>query len=761
MSGPRTCRLVVVLLITLACRTLSAQPAVQYVYDALGRLIAVVDATGDTATYTYDAVGNVLAISRHGSSTVSIITFGPGSGPVGTTVTIQGTGYSVTPAQDTVTFNGTAATVTSATTTQLVVTVPSGATTGTIGVTSPGGSATSGSAFTVGTGTGTPTITSFTPTIGTTNTSVTVSGTNFQTTAANDLLLFNTLGGTHITSATTTSLGAAVPPVAASGHLTVATPTGTAISSGDFFVPPTPYVAGDVASTGRVALGSAIAVPVTTANQIGLVVFDGTAGHRVSLLMVPGPLSTVTLYKPNGALLATGGVGLATALIDPQTLTTTGTYSISVVPSGTGTTTLTPYDVPADLTGPITPAGATVSATLATPGQNAHYTLATPTNPRVSLTIGGGGPTGTVSVANADGSLVTSGGMNIGSTFVEPWAFGTGQTITVDPLGPATGTVTLTAFDVPADLSGTVTPGGAAVTAALTSPGQNALYTVGTPTTGRVSLTYSAGVYGTLSLRDPAGTPLISVNPWTAGFIEPWTFASGQTILVDPFADNTGSTTLTAYNMPPDTTGTVTIGGGVVAVPIATPGQNGTLTFSGTAAQPVLVQVSGNTFGWVTVTLLSTDGTTVLSQLQYYPAGFNLAAVTLPANGTYTIQIDPYGAEVGTLNISVAVPMTPVVLVNGTAAPTVVTVPHGTNVTVFVGGPGSSTDWLVLAPAGSSEGTYLSWQYLNGSQTPPSPGLTSATLTVTMPATPGDYEFRFYASNSWTRLATSTTVTAQ
>jgi hypothetical protein len=46
--------------------------------------------------------------------------------------------------------------------------------------------------------------------------------------------------------------------------------------------------------------------------------------------------------------------------------------------------------------------------------------------------------------------------MNIGTTFVEPWAFGTGQTITVDSLGPATGTVTLTVGDVPADLSGTV-----------------------------------------------------------------------------------------------------------------------------------------------------------------------------------------------------------------------------------------------------------------------------------------------------------------
>jgi hypothetical protein len=237
--------------------------------------------------------------------------------------------------------------MTSATTTQLFVTVPSGATTRTLGVTSPGGSATSAHAFAVGAVTTALTITSFTPTIGTTGTSVTVSGTNFQTTAANDLLLFQhpRVHPHHIGDDNQPRRGGATggrigPPQRGD-------PPGTATSAYDFFVPPTLYVASDVASTGRVALGSAIAVPITTANKIGLVVFEGTAGHRGSLLMVPGPLNTVTMYKPNGALLATSGVGLATALIDPQSLTTTGTYSISVVPSGTGTTTLTPYDVPA------------------------------------------------------------------------------------------------------------------------------------------------------------------------------------------------------------------------------------------------------------------------------------------------------------------------------------------------------------------------------------------------------------------------------
>jgi YD repeat-containing protein len=123
--------------------------AISYFYDELGRLTGASDSQGNTATYTYDAVGNLLSISVNPSSQASVVTFDPVSGHVGASVTISGTGFSSTASQNTVTFNGTTATVTSASSTQLVVTVPTGATTGPIHVTAPGGSATSSSPFTV------------------------------------------------------------------------------------------------------------------------------------------------------------------------------------------------------------------------------------------------------------------------------------------------------------------------------------------------------------------------------------------------------------------------------------------------------------------------------------------------------------------------------------------------------------------------------------------------------------------------------------
>src|SRR5205823_4141799 len=91
----------------------------------------------------------------------TVTSFTPARGPVTTSVTISGTNF--TGASD-VQFNGTSAvtfTVNSAT--SIAATVPSGATSGHISVTTPGGTATSATAFTV---IPAPTITSFTPTSG-------------------------------------------------------------------------------------------------------------------------------------------------------------------------------------------------------------------------------------------------------------------------------------------------------------------------------------------------------------------------------------------------------------------------------------------------------------------------------------------------------------------------------------------------------------------------------------------------------------------
>jgi hypothetical protein len=99
------------------------------------------------------------------------------------------------------------------------------------------------------------------------------------------------------------------------------------------------------------------------------------------------------------------------------------------------------------------------------------------------------------------------------------------------------------------------------------------------------------------------------------------------------------------------------------------------------------------------------------------------------------------------------------VAVNGVESPGPIAAVAGGTVPVdVINGPGNATDWIALATAGSANTSYLDWRYLNGSTAPPSTGAANATLTFGIPVTPGDYEFRLFASNGFTRVATSVVV---
>ena len=123
----------------------------QYFYDELGRLVGVVNGQGDAAVYQYDEVGNLLKIDRFNTTggNVGIFFVTPGSSLVNKPVEIRGFGYTTPASSNTVSFNGTNATVVSGTTSSLLVTVPTGATTGPVIVTNTNGTATSPQAFKV------------------------------------------------------------------------------------------------------------------------------------------------------------------------------------------------------------------------------------------------------------------------------------------------------------------------------------------------------------------------------------------------------------------------------------------------------------------------------------------------------------------------------------------------------------------------------------------------------------------------------------
>lgn len=79
----------------------------------------------------------------------------------------------------------------------------------------------------------------------------------------------------------------------------------------------------------------------------------------------------------------------------------------------------------------------------------------------------------------------------------------------------------------------------------------------------------------------------------------------------------------------------------------------------------------------------------------------------------------------------------------------------GASVTVtLTNGLGGGGDWLALAATSAPNTSYLTYIYLGI-------GTTTRVWTVTMPTTPGTYEFRLFMNNGYTRAATSSTVTVQ
>src|SRR5439155_9660283 len=89
-----------------------------------------------------------------------------------------------------------------------------------------------------------------------------------------------------------------------------------------------------------------------------------------------------------------------------------------------------------------------------------------------------------------------------------------------------------------------------------------------------------------------------------------------------------------------------------------------------------------------------------------------------------------------------------------TVSPTSVA-PGGTVTVAIANGPGNILDWIALYTAGAPDSAYSDWKFLNGLRTAPATGVTSATVTFTMPSTSGSYTFRFFSNNTFTLLASA------
>lgn len=190
-----------------------------------------------TATVPVGAIsGPITVATTNGSVTTSsnfflppnIFAFTPTNGAAGTNVTI--TGINFTNATD-VSFNGVSATFGVVNNTTITSTVPVGAMSGPISVTTPGGTTNS-----AGAGSGyfwvRPMVSGFNPASGVAGISVTITGSSFSNATA---VLFNGVNASF-TPGNNTQLTAIVPTNATTGPISVVAPGGTGVSAGNFFI---------------------------------------------------------------------------------------------------------------------------------------------------------------------------------------------------------------------------------------------------------------------------------------------------------------------------------------------------------------------------------------------------------------------------------------------------------------------------------------------------------------------------------------------
>ncbi|QDY07874.1 hypothetical protein FJK98_12430 [Micromonospora sp. HM134] len=696
--------------------------SIGYAYDAAGQLAGVQDQGGRTARYRYDPTGNTTSVSNDGTPApaLALLSVVPARAAVGTEVTLEGGCFSTVAAENTVAFNGVPATVTTATGRRLVARIPAAATTGLVTVTVGGVTATSPQSFVVtGPDESAPTVTAVTPSVVTPGSTVTVTGTGFAAQTADNAVTLNRTRAFTSTAASG-NLTVEVPTGVASGRIGVRTAHGSGQSAADVFVAPAPYTVADVAHTARVALGVTTSVPIPSAGDIALVVFDLTEGQRASVQLADGTfgscgISTAKLLDPFGRTATSAGCVGATGFIDTVTARTAGTYTLllAAASAATGSISATVREVPADATTDTTAGGEAVTVTTTVPGQNAAVTFAGSTGQRVSVKLGGG-TYGTynaaVTLRKPGGGTVVSNGSCGTACFLDTTVLPTQGTYTlvVDPQAAATGAITVQVYDVPADATAATTPGGPQVTATTTVPGQNSVISFPGTAGQRVLVQLTGGTYGTYNasavVRKPDGSNLTGSGYCGQSCLFDTTVLpvdGTYTILLNPDTSYVGAVTVQVHDVPADTTATATPGAGAVTVS-TTVGQNAVVAFAGTAGQRVSVQFTGGTYGTYNASAVvrRPDGSN-LTGSGYCGGSCFFDTVTLPVDGTYTILLNPDGVTVG--QAAVQVHLVP-------ADATATASPGGAPVTVTTTVPGQNA---VVAFAGTA-GQRVSVQFTGG-----------------------------------------------
>ncbi len=213
-------------------------------------------------------------------------------------------------------------------------------------------------------------------------------------------------------------------------------------------------------------------------------------------------------------------------------------------------------------------------------------------------------------------------------------------------------------------------------------------------------ITLSSGGPGCrdMVLRDATGATVESV--FVCGNYELAAHTALTTGTYELTSDSTGATvgehTFTGWVLGPDPV----VGGmldGAAVIPIASPGNNGSTTFTATAGQRI--SLSAANVGCMTVRVASPTDATVVSD--FVCGTWFSDVITLNESGTFALHIDPNGLQTGSSTVNFHLlasdPLVDVVL-DGPAVPDAIAKP-GNNLTYrFTGSAGARISAIVSGP---------------------------------------------------------------
>ncbi|RKI32396.1 hypothetical protein D7Y27_36145 [Corallococcus sp. AB004] len=659
-----------------------AGPPINYAYDEFRRLVGVYDGTGASAQYVYDKGGNLLEIKRLTATALGLFDFSPNSGAPGAEVILTGTGFSTTPASNSVSFHGVAAVVTAASAQRLVVTVPAGVTTGPVSVTVGGVTATSHEDFEVAAQGSGPSLTGFSPVGGPVGTTVTITGTNFNTDR-----LFNRvfIGGIQasIVSATTTQLVVKVASQGATGRVRVSTPSGHVTSTTDFLVVPTVNVPGGMDTVLQPEVGGApVSIVLPNATRKAVLTFPVQRGEQVGIVVssvVLGGLSQADLRikDQQGSDVGTFAVKAAGGVFDAPIAPRDAIYTAVLTLPGTTTGFSATLALVRAVRGVLEKDGATTTF-VTQAGQNGNFDFVGGVGERLglgvtSITTTPVGQAVTLTVFRPGGvELVKCTNITAPTNCdLPPLPMAGTYTVSVNPPGTVTSSMGLL---LSSTVEGNLTVDGSTAIFSTTRVGQDGFYTFTASANARLHLvvtgiTFASGTKVQVLKAD--GSELVSLATESAtgyalDFMVPATGTYG--IAVDPQHASTGQMTLKLVT---EATGSAGSFDGTVTPVSLGAGQNGRYTFSGTAGDRLGLGVTSITTvpagGNVAISVLKPDGSSLMN-CGTFNTPDNCDLPVLPVTGTYAITVNPPGVSTASMGLLLSRSVEGVLTVDGSAA---------------------------------------------------------------------------------------------